>query len=107
MAKEKTYESLWKKKLQVIKIQIKNSINSVKNLQMNKADFIAAGNRKEYSFTIKIKNGLLDNYPTGSVVGGNLYEVLVSDIEVKKILLNRNIKIRMDENFILWFEENN
>lgn len=104
MAKEKTYESLWKKYLSVIKIQVKNSAKGVRNFTMNKADFIAAGNRDEYSFTVKIKSGRLDNYPTGSVVGDNLYEVLVNDVEIKKLLSNRTIKIKMDDNFIVWFE---
>ena len=104
MAKEKTYESLWKKHLAVIKVNIKKSANGVCNFGMNKVDFIAAGNREKYSFALKIRNGSLDNHPPGSVVGGNLFEVLVNDIEIKKLLSNRNIEIKMDDNFLVWFE---
>lgn len=106
MAIEKTYDALWRENLEILRLQIKNSVKGVRKISLNKSDFIAAGTRKDYSFTIIINKCKLENYPTGSVVGDNLYELLTHDIKAKELLANRNIKIKMDGNFVVSIEGN-
>lgn len=102
MQNEKTYTAIWRKYLAVIKIHLKKDLNTERSFGINSSDF-KVGNRPAsgFKFSLKIKDGKLINAPTGSVVGDNLFELLESDLEIKEILAQKNVSIKMSPDFLI------
>ena len=103
MKDSKLYFSLWRKYLQVIVLQVKNSNTGAKSIRLYKSDFEALGNRlvSDYTFNLEIKNGKVTNNISGTAVARDLYEILISNPNSKKILASGHFKFSLDKNYVL------
>ena len=101
MLDKNKYIPLWKKYLSVVKILIKKSHIKPQIFQLNKIDFITAGDRKTsgYTFILEIKNARLNNSIDGSAVARELFKSLNEDKILREYLLDKQVKFQLDSNF--------
>jgi hypothetical protein len=97
------YITLWKKYLPVIRIQMKKSLRNEQELQLNKIEFEAKGDRdlSGYTFNLEIEKGKVTNDIRGTAVARDLFQVLVEDVGLKEFLEDKRLKISLRRNFIL------
>lgn len=97
------YYPLWKKKLPIIQVQMKNAVNGTKEIKMDKSEFESYGNRvvSDYFFNIEINNGKVVNNINGTAVARDLFDVLSADINCKKLLTNKYFKFSLGKEFVL------
>lgn len=105
MFNNKKYTEVWKKYLPLIKLFLKKNLSEEQDLTLNSSDF-HVGNRDKsgYNFTLNLNNGKAESIPSGSVVGDNLYELIESDLECKRLLVGKKIRISMNKDFKLSFK---
>lgn len=94
MEKQELYVKLWKSKLPLIKAVI---IEKKGNVQLSPSEFINVGNRKKYSFRLDMVNPKISS----SAVARDLKSVLENDKEIKSMILDKHLIIRMGSDFKL------
>ena len=97
------YYPLWQRYMPVIRLQMKNAVNGLKEIKMSKREFEVYGKRKvsDYVINLEINNGKVANNIKGSAVTRDLFDVLSSDDSCKVLLAERNYKLNMGKEFIL------
>jgi hypothetical protein len=97
------YYPLWKKYLPVISVQMRNALNAEKEIKMHKSEFEVYGNRviSDYFINLEIKNGKVVNNINGTAVARDLFDILSSDPNCKKLLANNYYKFSLGKEFVL------
>ena len=103
MADKNFYYPLWRKYLPVLAIQMKNTVNGVKTIQMSKMEFDAHGDRPKssYKFNLEVKEGRVANDINGTAVARDLFEVLKENATIADLLRNYQFKISLGSDFVL------
>ncbi len=80
---------------------LKQSIKEEQKLQLNKAEFKAAGDRdlSNYGFNLEIEKGKVINDITGTAVARDLFKILREDLILKEFAIDKKIKINMGKSF--------
>lgn len=95
------YIDLWTQYRPLIISALKSS-NTAEQIQLNRSEFTAVGNRKKYSFNLELDRGLVANNIGGSAVARDLVSVLSSSKEAAAELAKGYVKIHLDNSFALW-----
>lgn len=98
------YYTLWEKQLPVIAVQMKNAKNGEKVIQLQKHEFESMGMRKlsDYTFNLEINNGkIVKSVTKGTAIAKDLYDKLVSNENIKELLVERRYKINMGKSFLM------
>lgn len=91
------YIQLWKNILPKMYYVIDNNIGEIK---LQKSDFTTCGNRQSYAFRLDIVNGFIP-IKEGSAVARDLRLVLESTRLFKAFAKDKNITIRLTNDFVL------
>jgi hypothetical protein len=103
MMENNLYFSIWNRYLPVIRLQMKNAVNGLKEIKMSKAEFELYGKRKvsDYLIDLEINNGKVANNIKGITIARDLFDVISSDDSCKVLLSKNNYKLNMGKEFIL------
>ena len=102
MRESNLYIDIWDSALPIILEGLKRAFEEKNEMvfQMDQNSFIAVGNRKRYTFTLKYENGI--SMKNGSAVGRDLQDILTNkqfrDFAKEKfirICLTRDFRLRM------------
>lgn len=101
----KKYVEIWQKHLPIIVSLLKKALsdNQTKEYKLPQQEFEAVGNRKKtgYSFRLHFVNGKIINNLKHSAVARDLATVLNEDTEIKSLLKNKSILLRLTHAFYL------
>ena len=97
------YTNVWAKYLPVIRIVLKRSLASEQVLALNAADFLRAGLSRKlgYHFTIKFKNGKVDNVIIDQPIASSLVAALKADKVIKDLFADKEFHISLNPKFEL------
>lgn len=97
------YFPLWRKYLPVIVMKLKNSTTGLQSIQLYKSEFETLGNRpvSDYTFNLEIRNGRVTSDISGTAVARDLYEILISNPDSKKIIASGHFKFGIGKNYVL------
>lgn len=105
MASEGKYSDLWSSKRNEF-IKALKSNTQISSIQLHEKEFQEVGNRKKYSFSLRLDNGNVVNNIRGSAVARDLDEMLRYSSHIKGLLIGRQVVIRLDSEFCLWISTN-
>lgn len=98
MAKKKNlYVETWRKYVKLINMNIKKGKGEI---QLGSYDFTANGERKAYSFNLKIENCVIPE-KEGSAVARDLKIVLDKNSDFQNLAKGKVINIKLNQEFIL------
>ena len=98
MKKGNLYVDIWKKALPAILTKLNDGSHS-SSISLDKKDFIAAGKRQRYTFTLKYNNGQTPR--NGTAVGRDLQMVLSESPEFRRLAANDEIILKFTGKFVL------
>ena len=100
--------ALWTKYLPAIRILLKKAVNEEQQFNLSKIELQAVDNRKNVnlSFNLEISNGKVESSLGISPMGKDLFNVLNSDLVVRKFMLDKKIMIQMTRSSLLTFRCN-
>lgn len=103
MSNTNLYYSLWQKYLPVIRLQMKNAVNGLKEVKMSKTEFEVYSTKKvaNYGITLETNNGKITNKVNSSIVGRDLLGALTGNDGCASLLANRHYKFSMGKDFVL------
>ena len=103
MKDKNLYIPLWKKYLPVIRLQMKNALNSPKEIKMSKVQFEDYGARKAANYLIKlvIKKSKVQNSIKNTAVAKDLFDVLNEDKQCRDLMEVNDYSFSLDAEFIL------
>ena len=97
---EGKYYDLWKDTVPKILDVLTNKTGS-NEIQLLRRDFLIAGNRKSYAFSLNIVDGQVTNNVSGSAVARDLAGVLTRNGKIREHIGHGSFHFRMDEKFKL------
>lgn len=97
------YTQIWSKYLPIIKILLKRAANGDQTLDLNRIDFERAGSGRKagYKFTIEFTKGRVANIISGSALASDLAFVMLEDVNIKTILLDKHFLVSLNTKFQL------
>lgn len=104
MRNSNLYTDIWETLLPLILKGLNLSLNKGEKmfLEMKKDCFLAAGNRKRYTFTISYVDGTTER--SGTAVGRDLQKILKESSEFQKFAKGKFISINLTGQFYLGME---
>jgi hypothetical protein len=94
---EGKFLALWTKYLPVIRILLKKSVNGEQQVSLGKMELRSVDNRKNanYSFTLEISKGRVENRIGIAIIAKDLFTVLSGDSVVHDFMRDKTISMRM------------
>jgi hypothetical protein len=95
--------ALWTKYLPVIRILLKKSVKEEQQVSLGKLELQSADSRKNanYTFSITIVNGKVENGIGGKPIGKDLFSILNNDLMVSDFMQDKTITISLGKNSLL------
>ena len=89
--------ALWTKYLPIIRILLKKSVAEDQQLSLGKMELQSIDNRKNvnFSFSLNISNGKVENRIGVAPIGKDLFDVLNKDPIVTSFLSDKNVSFQM------------
>ena len=97
------YTHVWTKYLPIIRILAKRASTAEQTLDMNATDFnrAGAGRKVSYKFSIRFRNGRLEDNMNPSPVAKDLLVVLLQDDVIKDLFRQNRYQVDMNAKFQL------
>jgi|ERR1700748_2457421 hypothetical protein len=94
---EGKFLALWTKYLPIIRILLKKSVAEDQQLSLGKMELQSIDNRKNvnFSFSLNISNGKVENRIGVAPIGKDLFDVLNKDPIVTSFLSDKNVSFQM------------
>jgi hypothetical protein len=94
---EGKFLALWTKYLPIIRILLKKSVAEDQQLSLGKMELQSIDNRKNvnFSFSLNISNGKVENRIGVAPIGKDLFDVLNKDPIVTSFMSDKNISFQM------------
>ncbi len=94
---EGKFLALWTKYLPIIRILLKKSVTEDQQLSLGKMELQSIDNRKNvnFSFSLNISNGKVENRIGVAPIGKDLFDVLNKDPIVTSFLSDKNVSFQM------------
>jgi hypothetical protein len=94
---EGKFLALWTKYLPIVRIQLKKSMNEDQQISLGKMELQSIDNRKNvnFSFSLEISKGKVENRIGVAPIGKDLFEVLSKDPIVSSFMADKIISLQM------------
>ena len=103
MKDKNLYIPIWNRYMPVIRLQMKNALNGVKEIKMSKDEFEAYGTRKaaNYIISLLVKKGKVINNIKNTAVAKDLFDVLIADKQCRELMEVNDYRFSLGAEFIL------
>jgi hypothetical protein len=100
--------ALWTKYLPAIRILLKKAVTEEQQITLSKIELQSVDNRKNvnFSFSLEISNGKVENNISVPAMGKDLFQVLNGDMLVRNFMRDKKVSIQMSRSSSVTFKCN-